>query len=119
MQGIRPETRIHRMDQINLWLPTCEMELEDASNTIKQEMENPKYRSIAAWLQLKLKRDLQRYVHYWYVQEYKFNRMLEEKTTIAVLLSKVMSVEKLCPEMSAVSVFHFISDRFDVLTCLF
>ena len=48
---------------------------------------------------------LQRYGHYWYVQEYKFNRMLEEKTMIAVLLKYIMNIEILSPKMSAVSLY--------------
>ena len=94
MHKYRPYHRIHRMDQINLWLPTCEIELENASNHVKNKLKDPKSK----------KYNLQRYAHYWYVQEYKFNRMLEEKTIISVLLSHIMNVEKICPEKSAVSV---------------
>ena len=80
---MRPENSIIRIQRLNELLSKYEVELDNAYEIIKQYKDD---NNVAP-------AKLSQYAHYWYVQEFKFNRMLEEKTTITTILSKLQRLE--------------------------
>ena len=78
-----PESFITRIQRLNERLSKYEDELDSAYGIIKTHKDD---KNVAP-------AKLSQYVHYWYVQEFKFNRMLEEKTTITTILSYLLRLE--------------------------
>ena len=78
-----PESFITRIKRLNERLSKYEVELDTAYGIIKRCKDEE---NVAA-------AKLSQYAHYWYVQEYKFNRMLEEMTTITTILSYLQRLE--------------------------
>ena len=79
---------------LNTWMRKCELELDAAYDIVrlkKRELDDGlgRFREEKRVSLLKLSK----YAHYWYVQEYKFNRMLEEKTTMAMLYQYHVDLE--------------------------
>ena len=74
---------VKRLKWLNEWLPKCSNELDSAYEDVQAKKKDSTVDT----------RRLRKYAPYWYAQEFKYNRMLEEKTLFEALLRYSIAIE--------------------------